>query len=72
MSHTITIACTGCTACVKVCPVAAITGSRGELHTINPAVCIDCAACGRICPVEAVRDEQGNTCLLYTSDAADE
>lgn len=56
MTHTITAACTGCTACVKICPVAAITGERKSLHVIAPSLCIDCGACGRICPVDAVRD----------------
>ncbi len=61
MSHSITLSCTGCTACVKVCPVKAITGERGELHSITPSVCVDCAACGRVCPAEAVHDGQGIT-----------
>ncbi|MFS8572071.1 MAG: 4Fe-4S binding protein, partial [Clostridia bacterium] len=42
MAHTITADCIGCTACVKVCPVDAITGVNKELHHINPALCIDC------------------------------
>jgi ferredoxin len=56
MSHTILAVCTGCTACVKVCPVEAITGERKNLHGIDPAICIDCGACGRICPADAVVD----------------
>lgn len=59
MSHTILTNCTGCTACLKICPVEAITGQRKTLHVIDPAVCIDCGACGRICPVEAVQDQHG-------------
>ncbi len=59
MAHTITEKCTGCTACLKICPVAAIQGERKQLHNIDPTLCIDCGACGRICPVEAVHDPQG-------------
>jgi formate hydrogenlyase subunit 6/NADH:ubiquinone oxidoreductase subunit I len=61
MSHSITTTCNGCTACVKLCPVAAITGARGKLHAINPAACVDCAACGHVCPVEAVKNGKGIT-----------
>jgi len=56
MSYAIITACTGCTACVKVCPVGAIRGERKTLHMIDPAMCIDCGACGRICPHQAVLD----------------
>lgn len=59
MSYTITSACTGCTACVRVCPVDAIHGERKELHQIDPLKCIDCGACGRVCPSAAVLDEKG-------------
>jgi Na+-translocating ferredoxin:NAD+ oxidoreductase subunit B len=59
MSYTITPACTGCTACVRKCPVDAISGERKQLHRVDPALCIDCGACGRICPVDAVLDEAG-------------
>jgi electron transport complex protein RnfB len=61
MTHTITPLCTGCTACVKICPVSAITGERKLLHAIDPALCIDCSACGRICPVDAVQDTLSQT-----------
>ena len=59
MSHTILIKCTGCTACLKICPVEAITGQRKTLHVIDPDICIDCGACGRICPADAVLDQHG-------------
>jgi len=61
MSCQITQTCTGCTACVKVCPVNAISGERDQLHHIDPELCIDCESCGRICPVSAIQTEQGET-----------
>ncbi len=51
--------CIGCTACISVCPVAAIQGKRKELHRIDAAICIECGACGRVCPVGAVEDVSG-------------
>lgn len=62
MTHTIISTCTGCTACVAVCPVEAISGERKALHVIDAAVCIDCGACGRICPYQAVQDPTGALC----------
>ena len=64
MSYTILPACTGCTACVKVCPVDAIRGVRKALHVIEAAVCIDCGACGRICPYQTIIDDQGMLCQM--------
>jgi electron transport complex protein RnfB len=64
MSYSIISACTGCTACVKVCPVGAIGGERKALHVIDPAVCINCGACGRICPSQAVLDEAHEVCQM--------
>ncbi len=64
MSHGITSDCNGCTACVKVCPVNAITGERKSLHIIDAGVCIDCGACGRICPYQAVKDQMGESCQM--------
>jgi electron transport complex protein RnfB len=64
MSHNITTDCTGCTACVKICPVNAITGERNNLHIINAGVCIDCGACGRICPSQAVYDQKSELCQM--------
>jgi len=62
MPHLITERCIGCTACVKVCPVEAITGVNKELHHINPAICIDCGACTYVCPEECIE----NPCRHYT------
>jgi electron transport complex protein RnfB len=62
MSHSISQTCTGCTACINICPVKAITGQRHSLHVIDAAICIDCGACGRLCPFQAVDDQYGTTC----------
>ncbi len=59
MTHRIIEDCTGCTACVRQCPVGAISGERKHLHVIDPRICIDCGACGRICPVDAVLAPSG-------------
>lgn len=59
MSYSITEKCTGCGACVRQCPVYAITGNKKELHSIKAAFCIECGACGRICPETAVLDDRG-------------
>ena len=51
--------CTGCTACVRVCPVLAISGERGARHGINALRCVACGVCGRICPSGAISDGAG-------------
>ena len=62
MTHTIIEAFTGCTACVKICPVSAISGERKSLHVINAAICIDCGACGRVCQSAAILNSNGELC----------
>jgi len=42
--------CAGCTACAKVCPVKAISGTRKKPHTIDPNTCIRCGMCLSTCP----------------------
>ncbi|HOX48741.1 MAG TPA: 4Fe-4S binding protein [Spirochaetia bacterium] len=59
MAHSIGPACIGCAACVRVCPVAAISGERGSRHAIARPRCVECGACGRVCPKSAVLDEGG-------------
>lgn len=47
--------CTGCTACVCICPVHAIKMSADEEGFLYPAVdgelCVDCGKCEACCPV---------------------
>lgn len=45
--------CTGCGACVELCPVGAITLVAGHAH-IDQATCIDCEACVDACPEGAI------------------
>ncbi len=61
MSYTISELCNGCGACMKMCPVAAISGEKKERHRIHPSLCIECGACGRICAASAVLDDAGKT-----------
>lgn len=44
--------CTGCTACVKVCPTEAIRVSRSKAVIYNDR-CIDCGRCVSVCPHHA-------------------
>ncbi len=50
-------ACIGCTACVKKCPVDAITGQKKEPHVIDIERCIRCGACVVACKFDAVLKE---------------
>lgn len=46
--------CTGCMACLKLCPVDAISGARKEPHRIEEARCTKCGSCYEKCPFEAI------------------
>jgi NADH-quinone oxidoreductase subunit F len=47
--------CTGCTVCAINCPVDAITGTKKEIHIIDPEVCISCGVCRDVCNFESVK-----------------
>ncbi len=46
--------CTGCTACIKPCPVDAITGEKDELHILDQEKCTKCGACYAVCQFDAI------------------
>jgi NADH:ubiquinone oxidoreductase subunit F (NADH-binding)/NAD-dependent dihydropyrimidine dehydrogenase PreA subunit len=46
--------CTGCTACVRKCPSAAIKGAVKSPHFIIAEKCIGCGACAKACRFGAV------------------
>ena len=46
--------CTGCLACLKVCPQEAISGELKKVHTINQKKCIKCGACLEACNFDAI------------------
>ena len=49
--------CSGCSACVGVCPKNCITMAKDEegflYPTIDDSKCIDCGLCSRICPINS-------------------
>ena len=46
--------CTGCTACTKVCPTGAISGSVKQPHSIDIDKCVKCGACMEKCRFGAI------------------
>jgi NADH:ubiquinone oxidoreductase subunit F (NADH-binding) len=54
ITYSINEDCTGCQACVRVCPADAITGEKKQRHTIDPEACIRCGACRSACRFEAI------------------
>lgn len=46
--------CVGCDTCRKVCPVGAISGGLGVVHSIREDACVACGQCLVACPFNAV------------------
>jgi Na+-translocating ferredoxin:NAD+ oxidoreductase subunit B len=47
-------ACIGCTLCIEACPVDAIVGAAGLMHTVIDAECTSCRWCVPACPVDCI------------------
>jgi electron transport complex protein RnfB len=47
-------ACIGCTRCIDACPVDAIVGAQGCMHTVVEDWCIGCELCLPPCPVDCI------------------
>jgi electron transport complex protein RnfB len=46
--------CIGCTLCIAACPVDAIAGANGLMHTVIEKYCIGCDLCLPPCPVDCI------------------
>jgi len=46
--------CIGCVRCIDACPVDAIVGARGLMHTVVAALCTGCRLCLPPCPVDCI------------------
>jgi len=46
--------CTGCLACISVCPVDAITGEKKKKHVLNQDLCTKCGSCYAVCTYDAI------------------
>ncbi|MBA2592474.1 MAG: RnfABCDGE type electron transport complex subunit B [Pseudomonadota bacterium] len=46
--------CIGCTKCLKACPVDAIVGAAGQMHTVLIEQCTGCERCLPPCPVDCI------------------
>lgn len=46
--------CRGCTLCARNCPASAITGEKGQPHTIDTSKCVKCGNCITKCNFGAI------------------
>jgi NADH:ubiquinone oxidoreductase subunit F (NADH-binding)/(2Fe-2S) ferredoxin len=54
ITYAINEKCTGCQLCLRQCTVEAITGTKKEIHRIDPVKCIKCGACRSVCKFDAI------------------
>lgn len=51
-------ACTGCGACVDVCPCEVLEVTDEKVVITQPDECVDCGACTEECPNEVLKVEE--------------
>lgn len=54
ITYVINDECTGCLACLRACPVDAITGEKKKKHVIDQEICDRCGSCYAVCRYKAV------------------
>lgn len=54
ITYSINEKCSGCLACLRVCPEVAISGEKKKPHVIDLDKCIKCGACKSVCKFDAV------------------
>ena len=63
--------CTGCLACVDVCPLKCITVTNDEEGFVHPKVdsekCQNCGLCDRVCPVQHKRESRMGRTSFYAA-----
>jgi NAD-dependent dihydropyrimidine dehydrogenase PreA subunit len=57
-------ACTGCGACVDVCPHAAFEIADRKARIRDRSLCMECGACARNCPASALKVAAGVGCAM--------
>ena len=67
--------CTGCLACVDVCPLKCITVTNDEEGFVHPKVdsrkCQNCGLCDRVCPVQHKRESHMERASFYAAKSKD-
>jgi electron transport complex protein RnfB len=48
------VRCIGCVRCIDACPVDAIVGAQGFMHTVVAELCVGCDLCLPPCPVDCI------------------
>lgn len=64
--------CTGCGACLEVCPQAVLGLSlgNGKAVILDKDACMECGACARNCPATAIQVQAGVGCATAVINAA--
>jgi H+/Na+-translocating ferredoxin:NAD+ oxidoreductase subunit B len=62
--------CIGCALCLPACPVDAISGAAGHMHTVIARHCTGCELCIPACPVDCIAMIAGDNAIgtLSASD----